>query len=135
MPFGTATLLEGVEKLPTATGTARISVLLSPCSVHFLGEARTSWCCCCDLAIILLWQLYPVDALLVDCDNKSIGGWCIHHFYYSLEGFLHLDGVGCWYVEPRCVVDVTIGFKGGLRFFGELWLMHPSSSLVHSAGG
>jgi len=32
-----------------------------------------------------------------------------------LQGFLPLDGVGWWYVEPGGAVGVTISFKGGRR--------------------
>jgi hypothetical protein len=33
-----------------------------------------------------------------------------------LQGFLPLDGVGLWYVEPGCAGGVSISFKGGHRF-------------------
>ena len=39
------------------------------------------------------------------------------HFRYTipLQGFLPLDGIGWWYVEPGGAVGVTISFKGGRR--------------------
>jgi hypothetical protein len=32
-----------------------------------------------------------------------------------VQGFLPVDGVGWWYVDPDVLEDVTMSFKGGRR--------------------